>query len=273
MVTIAGGAYAIGSPESEPGRFENERRHEVTVSAFAMSRHEVTVEQFLVYAEATRLTISPRPAPETARHPMIRANWYHAVRYAEWLSKETGHTYRLPTEAEWEIAARAGQDSARHFDAGTNQVCRYANVYDRRAQKHGNPGAAIHDCDDGHVRDAPVARYRANAFGLYDMLGNVWEWTCSEYDEQYAGREVQCIDGKAPDLPRVVRGGSWQDEPRWVRTSVRLKMRPRDSDANIGFRVVRELETGETLPNVRDIDPAEELKKPDRSEPTKRASL
>lgn len=238
-----------------------------------MSRSEITFREFLRYADATGLRIVPASSRAAHDHPAVRAPLRHAQAYARWLSSESGQKYRLPTEAEWEFAARAGKSAARHWDETPDRACRYANVLDRRARTAIGNAEDFHRCDDGNVRVATPGSYRANAFGLYDMLGNVWEWTCSDYSRDYDSAESQCAGTVEPNGPRVVRGGSWTDEPRWVRSAVRLRVLATDNDVIIGFRVVCEFQTGEALPNLQDIDPADEFSRPDPSAPAQRAAL
>ena len=127
--------------------------------------------------------------------------------YARWLPEETGRRYRLATEAEWEYAARAGTETSRYWGDDPPRACAYANVGDRALkEKYPEWMWRIHACRDGHVHAAPVGLFGANGWGLHDMLGNVSEWTCSEYDEGYGGAEQRCASGSASS--RVLRGGS-----------------------------------------------------------------
>ena len=165
-------------------------------------------------------------------------SWYGAVAYADWLSDKTGETYRLPTEAEWEYAARAGTDTARYWGADADEACRYGNVADQTAKRRWSDWT-IHNCDDGYATTAPVGRFQANEWALYDMLGNVWEWTCSAYAEDYDGSETRCqTSGGAR---RVYRGGSWYSVPRSLRAANRYRNSPASRYFRLGFRLARTL--------------------------------
>jgi formylglycine-generating enzyme required for sulfatase activity len=161
------------------------------------------------------------------------------VDYAKWLSEQTGNRYRLPTEAEWEYAARAGTQTRRYWGDDPDSACKYANVYDRTAKQKLNFDWSHHDCDNGYVVTSPVGRFEPNRFKLYDMLGNVWEWTCSAYDEGYGGAEQRCQD--EGDVRRSLRGGAWDDIPRYVRSADRNGNEPSERDGDIGFRVAQDL--------------------------------
>lgn len=162
-----------------------------------------------------------------------------AVAYADWLSKQTGAYYRLPTEAEWEYAARAGVTASRYWGDDPDQGCAYVNAADLDG-KQAFVGWTAMKCRDGEVHTAPVGKYRNNDFGLHDMLGNVLEWTCSLYDQSVPAPVQEC-QGQAGDRQFVVRGGSWNDEPRNVRSADRHRARPDFQDYSLGFRLVREL--------------------------------
>jgi formylglycine-generating enzyme required for sulfatase activity len=148
---------------------------------------------------------------------------------------QTGKTYRLPTEAEREFAARAGTTSATYWGDAAADTCGSANVLDSSTRMAANQDtAAVVPCADGFAGAAPVGHFAANGFGLFDMLGNVWEWTCSDYHQAYDKRARQCRnDGTKP----VLRGGAWQygagriraANRNWSRTEVRI--------GDVGFRV------------------------------------
>ncbi len=191
MVVIPAGEFWMGSPESEDGRDDDERRHRVSVKTFAIGKYEVTNGEYRRFKRSH----NSGGSFNDDRQPVIEVNWIDAVAYAEWLSEQTGERYRLPTEAEWEYAARAGTETAYWWggEIGRNN----ANCYDCGSRWDGE-------------RTAPVGSFRPNSFGLHDTAGNVWEWTCSKYEANYSGAERQCLSkNDANGARRVLRGGSW----------------------------------------------------------------
>lgn len=156
--------------------------------------------------------------------PVINVTWHDAVAYAEWLSEQTGQRYRLPTEAEWEYAARAGTETAYWWGN---------DISNNRA----NCDGCCSRWDDKQT--APIGSFPANPWGLHDTAGNVWEWTCSEYDDDYGGAETRCISNNRSDARRVYRGGSWFGNPRWVRSALRLWNAPDYRGVDRGFRLAR----------------------------------
>jgi len=189
-------------------------------------------------------------------HPVVYVNWDEAGAYVKWLNTQRPGgalgAYRLPSEAEWEYAARANTSSARFWGDNPDDACKYANVADRNFRtRFKDWDGTIHDCEDGHVFTAPVGggqagagyRFRPNAFGLYDMLGNTWEWTqdCHQatYDAKVAtGRAFQASGSCGR---RVLRGGSWFSRPDVVRSANRLRYDPGSRGNDVGFRVARTL--------------------------------
>ena len=241
MVVVPAGEFIMGSPEDEEGRFDNERQHLVPIERpFAMGKYEVTFEEYDYFAEATGRAKPDDGGWGRGRRPVINVTWEDAVAYAEWLSEQTRETYRLPTEAEWEYAARAGTQTARYWGDDPGLACRYANVHDETSKQVNPFDRTYHACDDGFAQTAPVGRFQANAFELHDMLGNVWEWTCSTYDENYGGAEQEYISKNHTD-PRVLRGGSWGDNPPWVRVASRYGYTPDFRHFSLGFRLARNL--------------------------------
>jgi len=140
---------------------------------------------------------------------VINVSWDDATDYSQWLSKQTGHEYRLPTEAEWEYAARAGTETAQYWGNNPDDACRYANVYDNTSKKNGLAWPN-HNCTDGYAKTAPIGSFEPNGFGLFDMLGNVSEQTCSEYEDRYTTKKISVLVRKAAALVRsaVVRGST-----------------------------------------------------------------
>lgn len=166
---------------------------------------------------------------------MVCVSWNDVQRYITWLNQNSKGNYRLPTEAEWEYAARAGTETAYFWgEEVDSKACRYANVSDKNLFN-------LFPCDDGYKFTSPVGQYRANAYGLYDISGNVWEWTCSEYDESYNGKEKRCLSNNQANDSDVlaVRGGSFHFGPQWLRVAYRAWSNPWERIDSRGFRLAR----------------------------------
>ncbi|MFQ3456297.1 formylglycine-generating enzyme family protein [Bradyrhizobium sp. UFLA01-814] len=185
---------------------------------------------------------------QTDRDPVVCVSYGDAKKYAAWLSTKTGKSYRLPTEAEWEYAARAGTKAPRYWAGKPADMCRYANVLDRTAaakfKKEIYRADTAIPCSDGYVFTAPSGSYLPNAFGLYDMLGNVWQWVEDCYTDSYKGAPADGAAVKTDGLERrcqqhVLRGGSWASSADKARSAYRHG----DDRQNIfyGFRVARQL--------------------------------
>ena len=259
MVRIRGGCFEMGSPTSERDRRDDERQHRVCVEDFAMGRHEVTRGQYAAFVRATgwgsgdgcwvqlskewkwehrqdRSWSSPGYV-QTDVHPAVCVGYWDAQAYAQWLSEETGRRYRLPTEAEWEYAARGGTTGPSYWGNAPSDACGHANVADRTLkEKYPDWKWRRLGCRDGHAHTAPVTSYRANAYGLHDMLGNAAEWTCSRYDAGYGGAEKRCTPGGDK---RVSRGASWRSSPNWGRSAARSSGGSDGTYAD-GFRLVQD---------------------------------
>lgn len=234
MMIIPAGRFLMGSPKGEGKRKNNERQHEVMIEQpFALGRYPVIFDDYDRFCHATG-----RDKPEDegwgrSRQPVINVSWHDAMAYCEWLSEQTGQVYRLPSEAEWEYACRAGTTTPFHFGGtiGTEQANYNGNVTYGKGVK-------------GEYREKtiPVGQFPANAWGLHDMHGNVWEWTGSEYDDGYTGREQGLLAADAADdVRRVFRGGSWVDFPHWVRSAFRFRNHPDNRDGLLGLRLARSL--------------------------------
>ena len=179
--------------------------------------------------------------PQTDRDPAVCVNWADARAYVAWLSEKTGKSYRLLSESEWEYAARGGTRTSRHWGESASGQCGYANGADRTA-KGRYSGWTVAECDDGHVWTAPVGTFKANGFGLHDVLGNVWEWVEDCWNDSYSGAPS---DGSAWESGncgrRVLRGGSWVNQPRNLRSAYRLRLVTGLRLSDTGFRVARTL--------------------------------
>ena len=261
MVSIPAGSFMMGSSSAEQdGQNDEKPRHQIQVNRFALGKYEVTRQQFGLFVDDTGYSAGSScytletgeyelhnnrnwqdPAfTQSSNHPVVCVSLDDAEAYVRWLSQKTGKRYRLPTEAEWEYAARAGTQTARYWGDESSNACTYANVADQTgASQLSWDATKVHSCSDGYVYTAPVGSFRANAFGLYDMLGNVWERTCSTYTVQgYDGSENACTNSASSRLS--VRGGSWYGVPAYVRSASRLGFEPTDRIGDRGFRLAQD---------------------------------
>jgi formylglycine-generating enzyme len=265
MVVIPSGTFMMGSLPTEGDRHENEGpRHSVSISkSYALGKLEITRGQYAMFVTETGhstgngcfaiedgiYTDSPirnwqdTHYPQQDNHPAACISWHDATAYIEWLSKKTGKHYRLPSEAEWEYAARGNTTSARFWGDDPDQACDYASVMDTigKAQV---PGVnwKNHNCTDGNAYTAPAGSKKPNPFGLYDMLGNVWEWTADHFHDNYEGAPTDGSAWISGGQDPVLRGGSWLDHVMLLRVAERNADESTDHDNFTGFRVVRELQ-------------------------------
>ena len=272
MTLIPAGAFTMGTTEAQKEQLQAAGlwteewfaaelpAREIAVPAFAMARSEVTIAEFQAFIDATgyrpsgvcwglqegefgfRERINWRhPGYEQGPdHPVVCVTWWDAQAYARWLSLRTGETYRLPTEAEWEYAARAGTQTHYFWGDDADAGCAFMNGADETAQRTFPNWAAV-NCDDGALYTSPVASYQPNAFGLSDMTGNVFEWVQDCYGA-YDPERTDSVDVVTGDCTsRVVRGGSWIDRPGILRSAYRNRDHPSNRDNSSGFRLARTL--------------------------------
>ena len=264
MVVVPAGRFMMGSPASEPGRDDDEGpRHLVTIAnSFAVGKYEVTRTEFGRFASASGRQMNgcfnldgkhvlldiarnwEKPGfPQLANEPALCVSWDDAQAYVRWLSEQSGKTYRLLSEAQWEYAARAGSDEARFWGSGTDRACQFANVYDATGKAKHNFRFPNFGCDDGYAVTAPAGSLKPNAFGLYDMLGNVLEWVEDCWNDSYAGAPADGRVWATGDCSlRVYRGGSWNFGPGFERSAVRFSSKPTVRFNFLGFRVARTLQ-------------------------------
>lgn len=237
MVSIPGGSFQMGSDNSG----DEQPIHRVTLAAFSMSKTEITFAQWAACVADNGCSHEPddelwgrgdRPAIHVSYNEIIQ-------QYIPWLNRVTGGNYRLPSEAQWEYAARANSTS--EYPWGNTASHNYANYGQDKADDGVCCGGLIQG-KDRWLKTAPVQSFSPNAFGLYDMHGNVWEWTQDCWNNHYMG---------APDSGeawlkgicsmRVLRGGSWYVNSDILRSSNRFRTSVSNHDGNIGFRLVRDL--------------------------------
>jgi formylglycine-generating enzyme required for sulfatase activity/serine/threonine protein phosphatase PrpC len=226
MITIRGGEFRMGGPKDPMGTDERPRRI-VNVQPFAMSQREITFAEYDVFARATGRRRPPSRGLPRSDVPVFYVSWHDAKAYTEWLSKQTGQVYRLPTEAEWEYAARAGTFT--NYWWGTDVGAQNAHCF---------------GCNSDSPLRQPikVASFSPNAFGLYDTSGNVWEWVQDCYNPSYEGAPVNGIAWESGDCSlRVARGGSFQNPPPSLRNAKRGRFEANQGHDTVGIRVVRDI--------------------------------
>ena len=202
----------IGDPDEKPA-------HKVTVGGFQIGKTEVTVRQWREYCESAKKKMPDAPKwGWIDNYPIVNVSWEEANEYCTWLSEKTGKKFRLPTEAEWEYAARGGSKSKGYVYSGSNTA---------------SDAGWVVENSKGTVQ--PVAQKKPNELGLYDMTGNAWEW-CSDYLANY--ETISADNSKAqPKIFVIRRGGSWADRVYTARTTYRIGNSPRRSYHSLGFRL------------------------------------
>ncbi len=251
MVVIPAGSFVMGSPANEAGRFDTEGpQHRVSLRWFALGRYDVTVAQYAAFVQATGHETGACDWPQGVAwnspgfipsDPVVCVNWNDAQAYVAWLNKQVasrspgsaGHDgpYRLPSEAEWEYAARAGTSTSRWWGDAI-----------------GRDNADCNGCGShwDNLRLSPVGSFSPNPFGLYDMLGDVWQWTADCWNESYLGAPTDGSARTTGDCSRhVLRGGSWSNLPKIIRSAMRIgdntTHRAFDYATYAGFRVAMTL--------------------------------
>ena len=221
MVTIPAGRFLMGSPQDEQDRYDDESpQHEVHIAQpFALGVYPVTFDEYDLFCKQSDRERPKDEAWGRGNRPVINVSWHNARDYCKWLSNQTGCDYRLPSEAEWEYACRAGTQTPYFFGS---------KLEGNKANFDGNVG-----------KTTPVGDYPANAFGLYDMHGNVWEWCEDAWHKNYHGAPV---DGSAwldGSNRRVLRGGSWFSNGGDCRSAYRNSFDPSYRIIDIGCRLAR----------------------------------
>jgi len=275
MVYIPRGRFWMGAPETEAESYDDEKpQHQVTIKPFLMGKYPITQAQWLAVAKLPKIHYDLNPDPSRFKGenlPVESISWYHAVEFCARLSVHTGRSYRLPSEAEWEYACRAGTTTPFHFgETITTKLANYRGTDDKDNKWSGSYGQG----PKGTYRQetTPVGSFEvANAFGLYDMHGNVWEWCADPWHGSYDGAPTDgtvwddtCNDnryhnsidllvnseekdnqaGQQPNnevkdnQARLLRGGSWSSDPRDCRSAYRNGDAPGIDSFNVGFRVV-----------------------------------
>lgn len=274
LVVIPGGSFLMGASDEEAARegrrpetaaWEHPQRHLTIATPWAVGRYLVTRREYTAFIEAThrpsdgcmvldggkwlkepQRSFADPAFPQTDRDPAVCVNTADAEAYVRWLNETTGHHYRLLREDEWEYAARAGTTTSRWWGDERNSLCAHANGADQsyHAAYPDDPHANT-ACNDGYVHTNPVDAFPPNPFGLYDMIGNVWEWSGECFVASYpnAVSETPPLDGQgtAQDCSRrSIRGGSWHNSPDSLRSAARFWLPADMRSSSLGFRVARQ---------------------------------
>jgi len=270
FVFVPPGTFMMGSPESEPGRETQEVQHEVELTkGVYLGKHEVTVGQFKQFVAETKFrtdgerdgkgafgineagtfgemngkfTWKSPGFEQTDKHPVAGVSWSDAKAFCTWLSKKEKKNYRLPTEAEWEYAGRAGSKAAYAFGDNPEGLVENGNGADAAARGKYTGWSIGIKANDGYIFTAPVGQFKANAFGLHDMHGNVWEW-CEDWYAPGSYPKGKQIDptGPAAGQSKVQRGGGWSSDSKRLRSAARVGRDPVNYRGGyLGFRVVLE---------------------------------
>ena len=252
MVMIPSGSFMMGSPETEEGSNNNERpQHQVTIKAFCLGKYQVTQAQWRAVAAFPQVNRELKPEPSnfkgdgstslTNHRPVESVSWEDAVEFCDRLSRHTKRQYRLPSEAEWEYACRAGTTTPFHFGKTiTTDLANYQGTDNEKYKWSGSYGQGpkgVYKEETTEVGSFGVA----NNFGLYDMHGNVWEWCQDDWHSNYEGAPIDgsaWLDSEENSNTKLLRGGSWFYIPSNCRSAYRDFSNLDDSFNAIGFRVV-----------------------------------
>jgi formylglycine-generating enzyme required for sulfatase activity len=225
MVELEADGFDMGSGASSP-HFDERPRHRVELKRFAISKHEVTFAEYARFARETGRSLPADAGWGRDNRPVINVRWQDALAYSRWLSEQTGEHYRLPTEAEWEFAARSG--SGTRYWWGNEAGKGHANCFDCASKWSG-------------VKTAPVGSFPASPFGVQDMAGNVMEWVQDCYEPNYSAAPADGSAVTGGDCKRrVVRGGAFDSPAKNLRSTSREARAPDTRVNNLGFRVVRQ---------------------------------
>ncbi len=242
MVPVPAGEFLMGSSESSA----EQPIHKVKVKPFRLAQYPVTIKEFLQFTEATNYQatgkclykmddgklhdLDNQSPPEVARvageyAPISCVSWAEVQAYISWLNQQTGKHYRLPSEAEWEYAARAGSSTRFHFGNDEKKLCEYGNGYDQSIHfafgRDSQWSAHSPSCDDGEIFVNTIGLYKPNAYGLYDMQGNVSQWIADCYHPDYQKAPTSAKPRRGKNCQQFARGGSWMTSANYLRTAYR----------------------------------------------------
>ena len=264
MVLIPSGAFKMG--DTLGNGYDYERPvHTVSVKGFFLGRYEVTVRQWNTCVAEGGCSHETRTMDTDETHPIANVSWDEAMQFTVWLSRKTHKSYRLPSEAEWEYAARAGSEDQYTWGNMEAAICLHANIFDISGRRANPTWGWSVGCDDGFEKAAPVGSFPPNAWGLYDMIGNVWEWVADCWHVNYDGAPTDGSAWMSESCPKHVnRGAGWGNHARTARIP------SRDADVHgahsdgLGFRVARDIAASDGI----NIPPPPALPAPAAPAPT-----
>lgn len=275
MLVIPSGSVTIGSFETEAYRRAGERPKQIVniETPFALAKYETTLRQYRQFVADTGYVGEPAvfagqlyegcnfydgqgygfvrshnwdsPGfPQREEQPVVCVSWTDAVAFAAWLSDKTGRQYRIPSTVEFEYAMRAGSEAPWSWGTDPSDACEYANIGDETLARQW-PKRASFNCDDRYLYLASVGKFKANAFGLHDMLGNAWEWTNDCWHNDLNGAPLDgsswLEDAGGDCTARVPKGGGWISGPAWARAAVRSKDGANYRSFMLGFRLAADI--------------------------------
>jgi len=236
LVTIPAGCFIMGDTYGD-GQGDEKPLHEVCLDSFMIGRYEVTNAQYRTFRPDHSSGSYAGNSLNGDNQPVTGVSWHDAVAYANWLTGKSGVKFRLPSEAEWEYAARGGSGSRNYWGDDPALACKSANGADLSARAQW-PEWTTTECNDSYRVSAPVGMFAPNAYGVYDIMGNAWEWTADWYDaEYYFESPGQNPKGPAQGKLKVPRGGGWGNASECVRVSDRNGFAPDFSILFLGFRL------------------------------------
>ena len=244
MIIIPGGSFMMGAPEGELDSYSDEKpQHLATVPSFAIAQTPVTQAQWKAIAQLSKVKLKLDPNPSFFKsddRPVEKINWFEAAEFCDRLIKLTRKPYRLPSEAEWEYACRAGAISPFNFGPTiSTDIANYRGTDLVRDNGTWTGHYAEGPKGENREQTLPVSQFSPNNWGLYNMHGNVWEWCADDWHDNYEGAP---IDGSVWDASndsgsKVLRGGPWNDAPQYCRSAIRNYDAPDNRNNTIGFRV------------------------------------
>lgn len=231
------GCFVMGDTHGD-GQGDEKPLHEVCLDSFLIGRFEVTNSQYRKFRPDHNSGIYEGNSLNGDNQPVTGVSWHDAVQFTQWLTKLSGRRFRLPTEAEWEYAARGGASGRNYWGDDPDASCRNANGADQSAKKQWSDWTTT-ECNDGYKVSAPVGMFLPNGYGIHDIMGNTWEWTNDWYDSEYFFESPK----KNPQGPpsgklKIPRGGGWMNASECVRVSDRNGFSPDFSIMFLGFRLV-----------------------------------